>query len=322
MNSEKFYFQMSLIFSAAFLIWIFGSPFKDVQTTDKEKQKLQLKGTPPALTAFVPPVLIIFNDSENVLPKRNWSAPALELQAEAAIAMRPDVRRIYYNKNIEMRRPIASLTKLMTAIIVLENYDLNDVIKISRENAEPEGSRDDLRPDEKITARSLLNIMLINSSNNAALALADKRTDFISLMNKKAKDLGLYNTHFINADGVDNEENYSSALDVAKIFSYLINTHQEILEILKTKNMVIYSVDGKIEHRLENTNEFLGKLSEVVAGKTGYTDKAGGSLILLISGFRFGSKDNIITVVLGSPDRFGESEKLIQWLKEAYIWGK
>ena len=162
--------------------------------------------------------------------------------------------------------------------------------------------------------------MLINSSNNAALALADKRVDFISLMNKKTKDLGLSNTHFANPDGVDNKENYSSALDIAKIFSYLINTNPEILEILKTKNMVIYSVDGKIEHRLENTNEFLGKLSEVMAGKTGYTDKAGGSLILLISGFRVNSKDNIITVVLGSPDRFGESEKLIKWLKEAYIW--
>lgn len=311
---------MSLVLGAAFLIWVFGSPFKNLQITDKEDQKLRLKGTPSALTDFVPPVLIVFNDSENVLPKRNWSVPAIELNAEAAIAMRPDGGRIYYNKNMEVRRPIASLTKLMTAIIVLENYDLNDVIKISRENAEPEGSRDDLRPDEKITARSLLNIMLINSSNNAALALAYKRADFISLMNKKTKYLGFSNTHFSNPDGVDNKENYSSALDIAKIFSYLINTHPEILEILKTKNMVIYSFDGKIEHRLENTNEFLGKLSEVMAGKTGYTDKAGGSLILLISGFRVNSKDNIITVVLGSPDRFGESEKLIKWLKEAYIW--
>ena len=311
---------MSLVLGAALLIWVFGAPLKNVSTTDEEKQKFQLKGTPTALTDFMPPAFVVFKDSENFLPKRNWSAPVLEIQAEAAIAARPDFRRIYYNKNMEMRRPIASLTKLMTAIIVLENYDLNDVIKISRENAEPEGSRDDLRPDEKITVRSLLSIMLINSSNNAALALADKRTDFISLMNKKAKDLGLYNTHFVNADGVDNEENYSSALDVVKIFSYFINTRPEILEILKTKNMVIYSVDGKIEHRLLNTNEFLGKLSEVVAGKTGYTDKAGGSLLLLISGLSFGNKENIITVVLGSSDRFGESKKLIQWLKEAYVW--
>jgi len=76
---------------------------------------------------------------------------------------------------------------------------------------------------------------------------------------------------------------------------------------------VVYSVDGKIEHRLENTNQLLGKVDEVVAGKTGYTEEAGGSLILL-------TKSDIITVVLGSLDRFGESEKLINWLRAAYIW--
>ena len=86
--------------------------------------------------------------------------------------------------------------------------------------------------------------------------------------------------------------------------------------------MVIYSANGKIMHRLKNTNALLGTISEVSAGKTGYTDKAGGSLALLVSGFHFGDENNIITIVLGSPDRFGESEKLIQWLKEAYIWGK
>ena len=79
--------------------------------------------------------------------------------------------------------------------------------------------------------------------------------------------------------------------------------------------MIVYSSDGNIEHRLENTNALLGKNDEIIAGKTGFTDEAGGSLILL-------TKNNIITVVLGSPDRFGESEELINWLKLAYIWEK
>ncbi len=321
MSVEKFYFKMSAIIGVAFLIWVFGAPFKDRPIIiDEEGPKYQLKGTLTALTNFVPPKLVVFDDSENVLPKRNWSVPALELQAEAVVAIRPDGGRIYYNKNMEVRRPVASLTKLMTAIIVLENYNLNDVVKISRNNVESEGSKDDLLFDEKITARSLLNIMLINSSNNSALALASKQEDFISLMNKKAKNLGLYNTHFTNPDGVDNEKNYSSALDMAKIFNYLISAHPEAMDILKTKNMVVYSSDGKIEHRLKNTNELLGRISEVMAGKTGYTDKAGGSLILLISGLDFGSQENIITVVLGSPDRFTESETLIQWIKSAYIF--
>ncbi|MBI2635666.1 MAG: D-alanyl-D-alanine carboxypeptidase [Parcubacteria group bacterium] len=319
-STENFYFKMSAVLGIAFLIWVFGAPFKDRPTTADEGPKFQLKGTPLAFTNFAPPKLVVFDDSENVLPKRNWSIQALEIQAEAAVAMRPDALRIYYNKNMEVRRPIASLTKLMTAIVVLENYNLNDIIKISEDNIKREGSQGGLYLNEEITVRSLLAIMLISSSNDAASALAEYRIDFILLMNKKASNLGLKNTNFVNADGLDEDGNYSSALDMAKIFSYLINTYPEILDILKTQNMVVYSNNGKIEHRLKNTNELLRHISEVVAGKTGYTDNAGGSLMLLISSLNFGSEENVITVILGSPDRFGESEKLINWLREAYIW--
>jgi len=228
--------------------------------------------------------------------------------------------RIYYNKNIEERRPVASLTKLMTAIIVLENYNSEEIIKVPLAAVKREGSRGDLRPLEEITVRSLLNMMLIDSSNDAAMALADKNSDFVFLMNKKAEELGLLNTHFTNPDGLDEDDNYSTAVDIAKIFSYLTSNYLSAFDILKTENMVVYSANGKIAHRLKNTNALLGFISEIRAGKTGYTDKAGGSLILFISGFHFGDKNNIITIVLGSPNRFDESEKLIRWLKEAYIW--
>ena len=215
---------------------------------------------------------------------------------------------------------MASLTKLMTAIIVLENFNLDEVIRVPAVAIKREGSRGELRPSEEITVRSLLDMMLIDSSNDAAIALADKNLNFVSLMNKKAKKMGLKNTHFTNPDGLDEDNNYSTAFDIAKIFSYLANNYPAVFNILKTENMVVYSADGKIAHRLKNTNALLGAISEVKAGKTGYTDKAGGSLALLVSDLHFGDKNNIITVVLGSSNRFGESEKLIQWLKEAYIW--
>ncbi|MEK7197941.1 MAG: serine hydrolase, partial [Patescibacteria group bacterium] len=264
---------------------------------------------------------VVFRDSESILPKRNWLVPPLELKAEAVMAIKLDGNRIYYNKNMNKQRPIASITKLMTAIIVLENYNLNDVIKITKKDIGREGSSGNLRVEEIMTIRSLLTIMLIESSNNAAITLANQRPDFILLMNKKAQDLNLSNTNFTNPDGLDETDNYSSAFDIAKIFSYLIKNHKEALEILKIKNIVIYSSDGKIEHRLKNTNELLGRVSEVLAGKTGYTDNAGESLTLLISDLYSNNFNNdIITVVLGSPNRFDESEKLIQWLKEAYIW--
>lgn len=319
-NDKKFYVKMSLIIAVAFSVWFFGSSEKK-ENINGNVERVPIKDKPAALENFLPPTLVVFKDSENVLPKRNWSTLPLELSADAAIAVKLDGSRIYYNKNINKQRPIASLTKLMTAIIVLENFNLDDIIKISKNDVKRIGSNGDLRPGESLTVRSLLNIMLIDSSNDAALALARQKPDFIYLMNKKAKELGLSDTHFVNPDGIDENGGYSSAFNVAKIFSYLVDNYPQVLKFLETKNMVVYSSDGKIEHRLKNTNELLGLVTEIKAGKTGYTDKAGGSLALLISSFKQNNDNNdIITVVLGSPDRFGESEKLIKWLKEAYIW--
>ncbi len=312
-ENKKFYLKFSLILAVIFFIWISGS--KKNITPETIVKKLPINNKPAALVNFSPSIPVIFDNSENILPRRDWSVPYLELQAQAALAIKTDGSRVYYNKNIETQRSIASLTKLMTAIIVMENFDLNAIVEISNSAVKREGLNGDLRPSESISIRSLLDIMLIESSNDAAFALAQQRADFISLMNKKVEELGLNGTHFINSDGLDSPNNHSSALDIAKIFGYLINKHPEAFEILKIKNMIVYSFDGEIEHRLENTNEFLGKTDEIIAGKTGFTDEAGGSLVLLI-------KNDIITVVLGSPDRFGESEKLINWLRTAYIWEK
>lgn len=312
-GNKNFYLKFSLILAAIFFIWIFGN--KKIAAPETAVKKSPVENKPAALVNFSPVIPDMFDNSKNTLPKRNWSMPYLELQAQAALAIKTDGSRVYYNKNIEAQRSIASLTKLMTAVVVMENYDLNAIVEVTRGAVKREGVNGDLRPLEKITVRSLLGIMLIESSNDAAFALAQQKNNFISLMNKKAEELGLGGTHFANPDGLDSPNNRSSALDIAKIFGYLIREYPEALEILKTKNMVVYSADGKIKHRLENTNELLGKNDEIIAGKTGFTDEAGGSLVLL-------TKDNIITVVLGSPARFEESEKLISWLRTAYIWEK
>ncbi len=312
-ENKNFYLKFSLILTAVFFIWVSGSKKSNLSETTAEK--LPADNKPAALVNFSPTIPDIFDGSKNTLPRRDWSVPYLELPAQTALAINADGSKVYYNKNIETQRSIASLTKLMTAIIVMENYDLDAIIEISSNAVKREGSNGDLRPSESITVRSLLNIMLIESSNDAAIALAQQKIDFVSLMNKKVEELNLNKTHFANPDGLDSPNNYSSALDMAKIFGYLINKYPEALGILETKNMIVYSSDGEIEHRLENTNELLDKNDEIIAGKTGYTDEAGGSLILL-------TKDDVITVILGSSDRFGESEKLINWLKSAYIWEK
>lgn len=317
-SDAKFYFKFSLILAAAFFIWFFSTPGSNVISRTGEPETNPVPTS--ALNGFTPPALVVFNGAEGGAPARNWVAPFLELQAEAALAVSGGTERVYYNKNIEVRRPMASLTKLMTAIVVLENYNLDDKISVSQKAVARDGDRGNLRVGETLTVRSLLTIMLMDSSNDAAGALAEQRPDFIDLMNKKSKELGLKNTHFMNPDGIDEDGHYSTALDVAEIFGYLINNYPQAFEIMKTKELVLYSSDGKFLHRLANSNELLGRVGEVKAGKTGYTDKAGGSLALLISGLDINNKNRIITVVLGSSDRFGESEKLIQWLKAAYVW--
>jgi len=183
------YFNISLVILASFFVWFFNSPKSAAPV---------LRTAPAAFVNFKPPIDLPFYNPENTTPKRDWSTPALELEAQAALAMRPDATRVYYNKNMEVRRPVASLTKLMTAIVVLENFSLDDVIKITKGDVMREGATGDLRQDETLTVRSLFNIMLIDSSNDAAAALARQKPDFISLMNEKSEKLGLANTHFVN----------------------------------------------------------------------------------------------------------------------------
>lgn len=286
------------------------------RAASEDGSKEKWEKTPALAANFIPPTFTAWDDEE-LYPKRNWQTPFLELEAKAVLAMDAQGGRIYYNKNIESRLPMASLTKLMTAIVVLQNYDLDAVIKVSKEAVSREGARGDLKVDEPITVRSLVSLMLIDSSNDAAWALYEQRADFVFLMNQKAKELGLKNTRFANPDGIDEEGHYSSALDIAKIFVYLISNYAETAKILGTRNMVVYSADGSISHRLLNSNKLLGAIPEVKAGKTGYTDNALGCLALLTDGFGDGK---IITVILGSQNRFGESEKFINWLAAAYIW--
>ncbi len=286
----------------------------------------------PALLAnFVSPVFVAFGGTENITPKRNWQIPNIEVNAKSVLAVSFDGKRIYYDKNSRARLPMVSLTKLMTALVVLENYNLDNILTVSPISLTREGERGDLRSYEKITARSLLAMMLVESSNDAAMVLAQNLpekieknpansfSDFVDLMNQKAWELELRDTHFDNPDGLDSPAHYSTAADLSYLFRYLLGNSPWIAEIMRAQNMVVYSADGRIEHRLKNSDDLLGRIPEIEAGKTGFTDNAGGCLILFTSGFGDFDK-GIITVVLGSEDRFGESEKLINWLRAAFIW--
>ena len=259
-----------------------------------------------------------FSLNSKFLPIRDWTITEPEIEAESAAIFDLTDEKFIYQKNIKKELPIASLTKIMTALVVLENLNLDDTIIISEEALKAEGIQGGLVAGETLSIKNLLYIMLVESSNDAAIALADAvADDFISLMNKKALSLGLENTYFAEPTGIS-KWNYSTASDLAKIIKHSL-TSPLIWEILEIKEIEIFSEDSVVQHGLLSTNKLLETISDLVGGKTGFTEEAGGCLITLI---KISEKTDryFTTIILGSKNRELESKKLIEWAQKAYIW--
>lgn len=219
---------------------------------------------------------------------------------------------------------IASLTKLMTAIIVLENYNLDDLIQISASAVATYGDAGNLQIGEIMTIRDLLYITLIESSNDGAEALAEKMgvSTFVYKMNEKAASLGMNNTWFINPSGLDegNLYNFSTVNDLKKMVVYILENHSLIAEILSLPEKELTSHSG-ISRTIRNTNVLLEESDAYLWGKTGYTNRANGCLILILNNFSINNNQGyVINIIAGADDKFGEARKLEQWLKESFIW--
>lgn len=219
---------------------------------------------------------------------------------------------------------IASLTKLMTAIIVLENYNLDDLIQISASAVATYGDAGNLQIGEIMTIRDLLYITLIESSNDGAEALAEKMgvSTFVYKMNEKATSLGMNNTWFINPSGLDEENlyNFSTVNDLKKMVVYILENHSLIAEILSLPEKELTSHSG-ISRTIRNTNVLLEESDAYLWGKTGYTNRANGCLILILNNFSINNNQGyVINIIAGADDKFGEARKLEQWLKESFIW--
>lgn len=232
------------------------------------------------------------------------------LSARSAIVTDKDANLIIYQKNINEKVPMASLTKLMTAIVASDNLDPKTRIKITKTAVGEEGVAGNLKPGEEFALSDLMKIMLIASSNDAAFAIkeyfADFNIDLIALMNQKAENLGMTDTRFANATGLDQENHFSTAYDLAKLASYVFNKKNDILDIIERKQAVVQSLNQKTEHLLLTTNQLLRDNDpEMLGGKTGYTKNASGCMLSVL-------KDGRMIVVLGSEDRFGDTKELIR----------
>ena len=226
--------------------------------------------------------------------------------------------RVIWGKNENKRVAMASTTKIMTCIIVLENANLNDEITVSIKAASTGGSRLGLKKDDKITINDLLYGLMLRSGNDAAVALAEHvggdREGFAKLMNDKAKKLGLKDTHFVTPHGLDDPEHYTTAYELAKITDYALK-NEKFAKIVGTKECTI-SING-YSKQLSNTNELLGYLQGVNGVKTGFTNNAGRCLVTSVNRNDF----EIITVVLGADTkkiRTSDSIKLIEYAYKNY----
>lgn len=261
----------------------------------------------------------------NFLPIRNWDVQIEDVDAASALVLEPVTQKVLYHKDIFDERPIASLTKLMTAMIAVEEMDLSDEVVISKTAVATEGEAGDLVVGEKITVQNLLTMLLIVSSNDAATALeeyynafrSDPDKTYVAAMNRLAQNLGLGSTFFVEPTGL-NVNNRSTAYDLARMSDYAFQ-RPVLREILSTQTIDVYSSDGITIHHLVNSNKLLGVLEGVLAGKTGYTDEAGESLVLYVKKST-NVDDYLIYVVLGSSDRVKAARHLIDWVKRAYIW--
>jgi serine-type D-Ala-D-Ala carboxypeptidase (penicillin-binding protein 5/6) len=209
----------------------------------------------------------------------------------------------------------ASTTKMMTALVVYQHYPLEKIITIPF--AYPEGSNLGLLPGEKLSVENLLYSMLVESANDSAEILAtsfpEGLSGFVAAMNSESARLRLSDTHFLNPTGLDQVGHYSSAADLARLAGHLLD-HPYLAKIVATQNAVITSDSGY--RTVANVNQLLGKVNGVLGVKTGFTDLAGESLITFIK--RDGHE--VIISLLGSTDRFGDTEKLIDWIFSSYSW--
>ena len=240
------------------------------------------------------------------------------INSRAAIIIDRKSKTILYGKSEKEKRKMASTTKIMTATIVLENSNLNDIVEVSKKSAGTGGSRLGLKTGDKITVHDLLYGLMLCSGNDAAVALAEhvggSVEGFADLMNKKAQELNLINTHFVTPHGLDNDDHYTTAYELAILTDYALK-NKVFAQIVNTKNYTV-TINGNSKN-LSNTNELLGTLNGVYGVKTGFTN---GANRCLVTACKRNDLD-IICIVLGADTkkfRTQDSIKLIEYTFNNY----
>jgi len=274
-------------------------------------------------------------------PLRRASASTLAVpDAHASLILDVDSGTILHYANGRERRSIASLTKLMTALVVIDaTENLDAPVTITREALAVDGTvvgcpragyciDDRLFVGEQVRVRDLLTAMLMNSTNDAATALAihvgGSQEKFVARMNARAEELGLRDTRFCTPSGLDieSQENlcYSTAYDIARVATHLLTypAYAIVWETMRREETTITDIIGTRTHRILNTDELLGRMDGLLGAKTGFTPQAGRSLLLAATDPSGTHK--IIAVLMDDPYRWRDVQEMIAWAFHSYEW--
>ena len=238
------------------------------------------------------------------------------ISSRAAVIIDRKTGLVVYEKNSNDIRKMASTTKIMTAIVVIENTpNLYETVTVSKKAASVGGAVLGLRTNDKITINDLLYGLMLKSGNDTAIALAEavggSVEGFAEIMNKKAKEIGLENTHFVTPHGLDSEEHYTTAYELATLANYALN-NQKFKEIVGTKMYTVH-INGQ-SVGVSNGNELLGNFAGVYGVKTGFTNGANRCLVTACE--RDGV--DLIAVVLGADTKNIRTKDSMNILKYVY----
>ncbi|MEK7630157.1 MAG: serine hydrolase [Patescibacteria group bacterium] len=250
-----------------------------------------------------------------LLPKRKWEILDPTIKSEAIIFSSLENGFSFFSTNPEKQWRTASLAKLLTAVIVTEEIGLNKKIPVSRTAITTDGEAGGLKSGEVYTARDMLKIMLLTSSNDAAAAFEEYiggRSYFVKLMNDKAATIGLTKSIFYDAAGYD-DNNVSTAADLLKLTKYILENDPDIFNWTRLQSFIVQPTNDAENRTILNIDP-LASNSGFLGGKTGTSPLAKENLIALFAG----EKSREIIIILGSADRVKDAETLLKWGEIAY----
>ncbi len=288
----------------------FQENIRDTSLTASLKPALNTAKTNPIQNlAAIEEFLLIKN-----IPRKKSDVALPDSKSQAALVYDLDSGTELFGLNTYSLWPIASLTKLMTAVITIENVGQNKYIPITEKAWATESMAGGFRVGEVYQASDLIKAMLVVSSNDAAAAIAEfyGENNFLEAMQKKAAALGMTQTTFADSSGLS-FLNQSSVYDLEKLIEYILKDHPEILAITKQTKAELLEINSGHKRVLANINFFAGR-EDFEGGKTGFIDASGSNLISI-----FNYKEHrLLIIFFGAEDRFVETESLYNWIKSSY----